>query len=70
VEVAEKNIRNLDNPSPVIQLSAQKTIGMEEYNFWLKKQLEHYKVHDENGKSVLTLIHKDTVPANHHGMMK
>ncbi len=61
VSKAEKNIRNLANPAPVLQLSARKNLGMEEWISWLKHQIKHYKAHLAQGETVLPMIQKDTI---------
>ena len=61
VSKAETNIRNLANPAPVLQLSARKNLGMEEWISWLKHQIKHYKAHLAQGETVLPMIQKDTI---------
>jgi len=59
VSKAEKNIRNLANPAPVLQISARKNLGMKEWLEWLQQQIKHYKNHLAQGETVLPVIQKE-----------
>jgi len=59
VSYAEKNIRNLANPAPIIQLSAKKNQGIGQWADWLKQQLEHYRAHLSQGETVLPAIQSE-----------
>ena len=59
VENAETNIRNLANPAPVMQVSARKGAGMEQWIDWLKHQLAHYRAHVDRGETVLPNIQRE-----------
>jgi len=56
VSKAEKNIRNLANPAPLLELSARKNLGITEWLDWLKSQIEHYKKHLQAGETLLPKI--------------
>ena len=66
---AEENIHNLANPTPILQLSARKNQGMEQWVDWLKQQLKHYREHNALGETVLpTMQHEGSQnhPAHSH----
>ena len=56
---AEQNIRNLANPAPVLQISARKGEGMDQWLNWLKHQLLHYRAHVDKGETVLPDIQRE-----------
>jgi hydrogenase nickel incorporation protein HypB len=56
VQKAEQNIRNLANSKPVLQISARKNTGMEQWMQWLKQQIKHYKEHLAQNETLLPRI--------------
>jgi len=59
VAKAEQNIRKLANPAPVLQVSARKDIGMEQWIDWLKQQISHYHKHLDSGETLLPRVQSE-----------
>lgn len=59
VQRAEQAIRNLANPAPILQISARKNLGMEQWLSWLNQQLKHYHGHLAQGETLLPEIQRE-----------